>query len=223
MKITMKGDTAEVLIYGEIGDTFFGDGINAKDFRQQIKATKASVINVRINSPGGNVFDASSMKNALDEHKARIEVDIDGLAASAASVVAMSGDVVRVAQNGLMMIHDPSSGVMGGAAEMRRTADLLDKVRQQIIDTYGKKIGDKATKEQIAAWMAAETWFTGQEAVDAGLADEVSGAIKMAACANLDKRNFKNAPESLFKSGPTAEEIAEYNRMKEQAAKLCAK
>ncbi len=128
----------EVLIYDEIGKSFFGDGIDAKQFREQLKAVKTAVINLRINT-------------------------------------------VRVAQDSLVMIHNPWTMVGGHAAEMRRMADLLDKVGVQILDRYARKTGKKTSRDQLAAMMDAETWFTGQEAVDVGLADEVTGAMAFAA------------------------------------------
>lgn len=179
--IRMKSDdVAEVLLYDQIGeDFFFGDGISAKTFRKQLKDIKAGTINLRVNSPGGSVTEAAAMLAALDEHPARIEVDVDGLAASAASVVMMAGDIIRVASNGLVMIHNPIAGVRGGAEEMRRVAELLDKMKDQILDAYERK--SSAGRDQLAAWMAAETWFTGKEAVEAGLADEASSPVSMAA------------------------------------------
>jgi len=207
LKINIRNEVAEVLLYDMIGeDSFFGGGISAKTFRDQVKGIKAKTMNLRINSPGGSVTEASAMLNTLDEWKGRIEVDIDGLAASAASFIAMAGDTVRVATNGLVMIHDPMAGVVGRADDMRRTADLLDKVREQILDAYERK--SDAGREQLGAWMAAETWFTGQEAVDAGLADSVTEPLRMAACADpaiLAKLGYKNVPETVLKN--TAAEI----------------
>lgn len=193
--INQKGDTVELLLYDIIGSDFFGEGISAKTFREQIKGIKASTINVRINSPGGSVFEAAAMVNALDQHKARIEVDVDGLAASAASVVAMAGDEIRVASNGMVMIHNPHALVMGGSEDMRKMAELLDKSRGQLVDSYMRRPGlDRAWVENA---MDQESWFTGQEAVDVGLADSVSGPVQVAACAGLDKFKYRHAPTKL--------------------------
>lgn len=190
-------DVTEVLLYDMIGrDSFFGDGIGAKEFREQLKAVKTPRLNLRINSPGGSVTEAAAMLQALDEHPAEVEVDVDGLAASAASVLMMAGKKIRVATNGLVMIHNPHAGVIGDAAEMRRMADLLDKVKDQIIDAYRRKA--TATRAQLSKWMDAETWFTGKEAVEAGLADEASKAVNVAAFADLmgvvAKLGAKNVP-----------------------------
>ncbi len=198
LQIRMRtDDIMEVLLYDTIGsDDFFGGGISAKTFRQQIKATKAKVMNLRVNSPGGNVFEAGAMMAALDEWPGRIEVDIDGVAASAASYLIMAADVIRVASNGLMMVHDPFAVAGGGSADMRRMADLLDTVRGQILDAYERK--SKAGREQLSAWMQQETWFTGPEAVAAGLADEATGAVRVAALAEhaqILAKLYKHTPE----------------------------
>jgi ATP-dependent Clp protease, protease subunit len=217
LSIRMKADdVAEVLLYDQIGrDPFFGDGIDAAAFKEQIKAIKAKVMNLRINSPGGSVFEAAAMLAALDAWKGRIEVDVDGLAASAASVVAMGGDSIRMATNAMMMIHNPWGSVLGGTAEdMRSAADRLDKVRDQILNAYERK--SKAGRANLSAWMDAETWFTGQEAVEAGLAHEVSEPARVAACAApevLVRLGYKKVPEAVLKNtAAEAERLAEETR-----------
>src|SRR5262249_50014604 len=181
LTIRMKGDnTAEVLLYDVIGaDPFFGGGISAKDFRQQIKGIDAKTMNLRINSPGGDVFEAGAMMAALDEFKGEIVVDVDGLAASAASYLIMAANTIRLGSNAMMMIHDPHAMVMGTADDMRGMVEVLDKVKGQILDAYERK--SDAGRDKLAAWMKAETWFTGQEAIDAGLADEVTEPVRIAA------------------------------------------
>src|SRR5262245_5197001 len=148
LTIHLRGEVAEVLLYEQIGaDPFFGGGVTAKQFRQEIKGLKARILNLRINSPGGSVIDGAAMLAALDEFSGRVEVDVDGVAASAASVVMMGGDHIRVAQNALVMVHNPMAGVLGGAQDMRKMADLLDKVKGQLLDSYSRH--SKAGKEQL--------------------------------------------------------------------------
>jgi len=196
LTINMRGDTAEVLLYDEIGADFYG-GISAKTFREQVKAIKSKTLNLRINSPGGSVLEGAAMLAVLDEFPGRIEVDIDGLAASAATFVMMAGDEIRAAANALVMIHNPYGGVIGGAEDMRRTADLLDKVREQILDNYARRA--KLSRAELAAAMDAETWYTGAEAVETGLVDSVTEAVNAAAFANvkqmLAKMKYRNTPE----------------------------
>ncbi len=219
-KINLKSnDIVEVLLYDEIGaDSFFGGGISAKTFREQIKGIKSRTINLRINSPGGSVTEGAAMLSALDEFPGRIEVDIDGLAASAATFVMMAGDVIRAASNALVMIHNPYGGVMGGAEDMRRTADLLDKVTEQILDTYARK--SSLTRDQLRAAMAAETWWTGQEAAEVGFVDKVTEQVNAAAFVSvrplLARMKFKNTPELPS----DAEAWAETERRRAIAASL---
>ncbi len=179
----LSEEMTEILLYDQIGEGFFGDGISAKTFRGQLKAVKTPIINLRINSPGGSVTEAAAMLASLDEHPSRIEVDVDGIAASAGSVVMMGGDHIRVASNALVMIHDPHAMAVGGSAEMRRTADLLDKVREQILDAYARK--SSLSRAELSKAMAAETWYNGAEAVAVGLADEASKPVSVAAFADL--------------------------------------
>ena len=215
-------DVTEIMVYDVIGADFWGDGITAKDFREQVKAVKTKNINLRLNSPGGSVTEGAAMLNALDQFKGRIDVDVDGMAASAASVLMMAGDTVRVASNGLVMIHNPWAGVLGTADDMRRTADLLDKVRDQILDSYLRK--SSLTREELGAMMDAETWMTGQEAVDAGFADEVSGPVTVAACAIPDGFQFKNLPkdklDAMKPTGPTPEQKAAHAARRARLAAL---
>lgn len=165
--ITNKApDKAEVLIYEDIAPASSGAFVRA------LRAVKADEITVRINSSGGNVFDAIAMTNALRDHPAKITTIVDGLAASAASFIATAGDEVVMNRNSEMMIHNPKAVAAGGAADMRSLADRLDAVRDNIASMYVARAG--GTVEQWRDVMAAETWYSADEAVQAGLADRVS-------------------------------------------------
>lgn len=169
-KITAQADTADVLLYDEIG--YYG--VTAKDFVDEITALDVNQINLRINSPGGAAFDGVAIYQALKDHKARVSVQVDSLAASAASFIAMAGDSVVMCRNSTMMIHDAHGLVIGNAKDVREVADLLDRYSDNIADIYMQRAGGT-----VAEWrerMQAETWYSAQEAVDAGLADEVKGA-----------------------------------------------
>lgn len=213
-------DTTEVLLYGVVGADFFGDGIDPKDFRQQVKAVKTSRIALHVNSPGGDVFAGSSMGAALDEFPGAIDVFIDGLAASAASVISMSGDVIKMAGGSMMMIHDPSGLTVGTAADHRATADLLDAVREQIISAYERH--SAAGREQLGKWMTEETWFDPQAAVDAGLAHEVIEPVRVAALVDhvklFAKLGFRHPPKSL--DAPMIQAWEETRRRQQIAASL---
>jgi len=160
---------------------------------------------VRMNSPGGSVFDGDAMYNALVRHPAYIRVEVDGLAASAASCVAMAGDEIVMAQNALMMIHNPWTLAWGTADELRAQAALLDKLTDTIVDGYLGHTGDKSTRGQIIDWMTAETWFSAQEAVDVGLADRVAQPMRVAAM--VHPARYKHAPRDIVSDmapGPDA-------------------
>lgn len=164
--ITNKADKAEVLIYEDIAPSSSGAFVRA------LRDVKASEITVRINSSGGNVFDAIAMTNALRDHPAKITTIVDGLAASAASFIATAGDEVVMNRNSELMIHNPKAVAAGGASDMRSLADRLDAVRDNIASMYVARAG--GTVEQWRDVMAAETWYSADEAVQAGLADRVS-------------------------------------------------
>lgn len=184
-KIVNKAkDTAEILLYEQFGKDFFSDeGIAAKDFAADLKALgDIKNIDIRINSAGGSVFEGLAIYNILKTHKAQITVYIDGLAASIASVVAMAGDLIVMPENSLLMIHDPSGLTMGSAEEMRKTADLLDKIKESLVMAYKAKSG--LPEEEIADLMTAETWLNGKEAKEKGFCDECIEPMKMAASAS---------------------------------------
>lgn len=157
---------ADVYIYDEIGYW----GVSANDFAVQLAALDVSTINLKINSPGGEVFDGVAIYNAIKNHPATVNVSVDGLAASAASFIAMAGDTVKMARGSQMMIHDALAICIGNAADMIETAGLLDKISETIASLYAEKAGGTITSWRDA--MRAETWYTADEAVAAGLADE---------------------------------------------------
>lgn len=189
----------EIWLYDVVGEGFFG-GMSAKTFSDELKALgQVDVINLHINSPGGSVFDGVAIYNQLARHPARVEVDVDGIAASIASVIAMAGDEIRIADNAMMMIHDPHGSAYGGAGDMRKTADLLDQIKDVIVATYAKRTGQP--EAELAALMADETWLTAAEAVGKGFADVATADQKIAACHGFDFSQFKRAPAYL--SGET--------------------
>lgn len=171
IKVQARGSAAaDVEIYAPIGENWYGDGLTAKRFRDDLKALgNVSEITVRINSPGGEVFDGFSIYNALKEHPAKVTVYIDGLAASIASVIAMAGDAVYMGDGAMFMVHSPWTIAMGDAGDMRQTADMLDKISVGLVDAY--VAGTEQPRDVVEGWMAGETWFTRDEAIAAGLAD----------------------------------------------------
>lgn len=167
----VRKNEAEILIHEAIGQNWFGDGMTSKKFREQLKDLgDVDVITVRINSPGGAVNDGIAIYNALRNHGARINVVVEGYAASIASIIAMAGDHISMAAGSLMMIHSPWTIAMGNAKDMRKTADVLQKHEEALLDIYVKRSGGE--RDELRQLLQAETWFTGEEAVEQGLADE---------------------------------------------------
>lgn len=167
-----EGGPAEVVIYDEIGYW----GVTASDFMAELKAITASEISLRVNSPGGEIFDGIAIYNVLRAHDAHVTVQVDSLAASIASVIAMAGDRIVMQPHSQLMIHDGSGLCLGNAADMREMADLLDRQSDNIAAVYADKAG--GTPEEWRDRMRAETWFTAEEAVEAGLADEVAEPVR---------------------------------------------
>ena len=192
----MARGSVEILLYDEIG----GWGITAKQFAQDLAACgDVSQINLRIHSPGGDVFAGMAIYNTLKAHPARLDVYIDGLAASMASVIAMAGDKVYMPTNAMMMIHKPWGAQGGDAEEMRRYADLLDKVEGTLVQAYVAKTGQSA--EEIHALLKAETWMDGSEAVAAGFADQLIDPLVAAAHLNSKRmQEFEHMPAAAFKN-----------------------
>ena len=191
-----KKDEAEILIYESIGQSWWNDsGVGAKQFAEDLKALGAvKVLNIRINSPGGDVFEGNAIKTQLEQHPAVKNVFIDGLAASAASYIAMAGNRIEISKNALFMIHNASGGVLGNAEDMRKMADLLEKIDGNIADMYQRRTSQPL--DTIQEWMTAETWFNAEETVKHGFADAVmaeESAAEPAAVFNLDR--FRNAPK----------------------------
>jgi ATP-dependent Clp protease, protease subunit len=217
--IQAKNGRAEIVIFDEIGT----GGISAKAFNDQLKALgDVQSITLRINSPGGDVFDGTAIYNMLKRHPARVEVTVDGIAASIASVIAMAGDRIIMPENSMLMIHNPWGGVIGEADDMRDMAEALEKIKVSILSAYRRS---GKSDEKISALMDAETWLSAQEAVAAGFADEMIPAVKVAALFDLSK--FANPPR-IVPQAVDVEQIraqARTEAMEElkQIYSLCAK
>ena len=184
---------AEISIYEEIG----GFGITAKQFAEDLKALgDVSHIDLRIHSPGGDVFEGIAIYNLLRNHPAEITVYIDGVAASMASVVAMAGDRVVMPENAMMMIHKPWGISGGNAGDMRDYADLLDKVETVLVPAYARKTGKSA--QEITAMLEDETWMDGKECLKHGFADELLPSVTaMARIESKRTGDFSHMPETI--------------------------
>jgi ATP-dependent Clp endopeptidase proteolytic subunit ClpP len=190
LRASSQRGVVDLMLYGEIGAW----GISANQFARDLKALgDVSQINLHVHSPGGDVFEGMAMYNLLKNHPARVEGTVDGLAASMGSVILMASDVIRIPENAMIMVHKPW-GIQGGDAdEMRRYADLLDKVEDSLVAAYTNKTGK--TADEVKSLLAAETWMTGAEAVELGFADELVGALEAFAALNSQRmQEFTNMP-----------------------------
>lgn len=187
----------EILIYDAIGADFFGDGVTATAIAAELADTEGDIL-VRINSPGGDVFDGAAIYNLLRGYsKGAVDVVVDGLAASAASVIAMAGRNVTMAHNSLMMIHNPWTFAFGEASEMLKSAERLDTIKDTIIATYQSR--SELDKDVISQLMDDETWLDADGAIANGLADSKDGeGLQIAASA---VPWIRNQPEKIEADG----------------------
>ncbi len=195
----LDDNTGELTLYGEIAnETWWGDEITPKEFKADLDALgDINTLNIYINSPGGDVFAGQAIHSMLKRHKAHKNVYIDGLAASIASVVVMAGDTIFMPKNAMMMIHNPWTWGIGNAAEFRKLAEDLDKIRESLIAAYE---GHSAlTRDEIIEIMDSETWLTADECLEYGFCDVVEKEKQMAA--SIDKTllmRYKNTPGELL-------------------------
>lgn len=212
--------TAEIVIYSEIGENFWGEGVSAKSFSAELKELPESVkqIDVRLNSPGGCVFDGITIYNRLKHHSANVTVYIDGLAASIASIIALAGDEVILGEGALIMVHKPMAGVCGNSADMEAMIARLDDVEEQLVGIYKRKTG--LDRSEIKSMLAKETWIEANEALEMGFVDKImeeEDRIRVAAsfegCPWI-KENIKN------KIGNGAYVKGQLNKFKQDAEAL---
>lgn len=164
-------DIRTLFLNGQISDeTWFGDEVTPEIFRGELNAGKGPV-SVWINSPGGDVFAAAQIYNMLMDYPYDVTVMIDGLAASAASVIAMAGTKVQMSPVAMMMIHNPATIAIGDTEEMKKAIKILDEVKESIMNAYEIKSG--LSRDKISRLMDAETWFNAKKAVELGFADEI--------------------------------------------------
>lgn len=195
LRMAAKAGKGEIYIYGVIGDDWFEDSITANTFAKELKAMGAvSTIDVYINSDGGDAFQGRSIYSLLNAHPAKVSVYIDGLAASAASLIAMAGDDIVMADGSFMMIHEAWTHARGRASDLRKKADTMDQVNETMARTYVSRSGQEYKK--VRDMMDAETWMTADEAFALGFATSVSEPLRVAACVQ-DPTRFKNLPSQL--------------------------
>lgn len=201
---------AEILIYDQIGyDWWTGGGVTAKSFKEELDKLDASVneIHVHINSPGGDVFDGVAIYNLLKQHKAKIIVYIDGLAASISSVIALAGDEVIIGEGALYMIHLPWTFAMGNRMDLDNTVNRLITVEAQLIGIYMKKTG--LDKVELTKMLEDETWLDADQAMEKGFVDKKSDDTVAIAASAMDKRWLNKAPRNYTSETMVAKSLAQ--------------
>ncbi len=163
-------DETVMEIYGDIGESWWEESIDARGFAKQLKDIKTDTIIVKVNSLGGSVFDGIAIHNQLKSHSAKIIMIVEGVAASIASVIVMAADEIRMPSNSMMMIHDPWTCACGSSDEMRQAAEALDKIKDSIVISYERS---GLSRNDIADLMSRETWFTAEDALEQGFCDTV--------------------------------------------------
>lgn len=200
------GKTPVLSIFDDIG----AYGVSAKNFLNDLRSVTGAEVAVEINSPGGDFFAGLAIYNGLRASGKKITVKVLGLAASAASLVAMAGDIIEMAENSFLMVHKTLAGMCANADDMRETAELLDKFDAGLVSIYAKRTGKSA--EEITALLAEETWMTAQEAVDAGFATSVTAALAVKASYSEDRLPenvrlaFKAQEPAPVEPAPTVDE-----------------
>lgn len=191
----------EIYIYGDIVSNKWDDtDVTAIDFKKELDALgDVKELDIHINSSGGNVFEGHAIYNMIKMHKAKVNVYIDALAASIASVIAMSGDTIFMHKNSLLMIHNSWIMTIGNASQLRETADLLDKTDKSSNTAYLDK-AQNMSEEELKQLLDDETWLTADEALEKGFIDEILGVNEIAASISTDQyKLFKHVPESVEK------------------------
>ncbi len=203
-----KDSHGDVYLYGIIGSAF--DGVSAREGNDSIKALgDVETLKIRVNSRGGDFDDGLAIRSMLMDHSASVSVAIDSIAASAATVAIAIPDIdITMAKGGRYMIHEPYSGIVGRADEMRKRADVLDGVRDEMVSIYTTR--SNLPESQIAEMMAAETWMHGEQAVEHGFVTSSSDSVAVAACIDDEAlKQFRHIPDDILKSLSVEHAMAE--------------
>ncbi len=204
MRKSIDGDTPEILFYGVISESsWWDDEISPKQFADALSLLgNVSSIKIRINSPGGDLFAGNAIYNILKNHPAKIISYVDGIAASAASIVLMAGDEIVMPRNGMIMIHNPSAMAVGDARDMRAMADMLDTARETMLAIYEARTGNE--RQKLIGLLNSETWLTAKDAVELGFADSIDEQMSIAASISDDKlivNGLSFETDKFFKAG----------------------
>jgi ATP-dependent Clp protease protease subunit len=200
-KIRSKTATkAEIILYASIGESWWGDSVSAKQFSDEMKALDPAVneLDVRINSPGGDVFDGIAIYNRLCQFKGTVNVYIDGLCASIASIIALAGDTVTMGEGALYMVHLPWTFAMGNRDDLENTVDLLRNIEEQMLSIYSK--ATSLDRETLRQMLVNETWLDADQAIEKGFVDKKSEDSVPIAASVFDKAKWINKAPRNYNS-----------------------
>lgn len=209
-----KNSVHEIILYGEIGENFWGDGISAKAFSDMLaKIPSTEELNIRINSPGGSVFDGMAIYERIKQHRGKKKIYIDGLAASIASIIILAGDEIITGEGSMIMLHKPMIFSGGNANDLEKAIQVLDKIENQMVGIYARRTGMK--RDEIESILEQETWFTAEEAKAKKLVDTItalSDDLKIAAYSSVENcKWYKNKPDvQAMRDAETRKKISEF-------------
>ena len=195
-KISAQEETAEISIFGDVGASWWGDSVTLADFKKDFDAIKdRDSIKLMINSPGGDVWDGMGIYNLISSVRQKVTVEVMGLAASIASIIALSGNELIMGESSYFMIHRPWSFSMGTSDELRKDAGLLDKIEDQLVAIYEQHTA--MTEDELKTAMSEETWYTADEAVEIGFAAGVADYGQMAASYDISRYKYAHVPAEM--------------------------
>lgn len=210
-EVNEEADETILTIYGDIGESWWGDSTSANDVDTALKAVKTGNITVRLNSPGGAAFDGITIYNRLKDHQAKVKIIVDGYACSAASIIAMAADELVMNAGSMLMVHEAWVYTAGSKSELLKTVEMLDKLDTSLVDIYMTKA--QVSRAEMEQFVKNETWFTAEEAVTIGFATDVKEvASEGAQNKKEDAEAFKLSILERFKKTPSQQNVL--NRFK---------
>lgn len=206
-RLTEDKSATEIIVYGDIGSSMWGDSISANDIDQALSQVTTSQIVVRINSPGGDAFDGITIYNRLKDHSANVKIIVDGWACSAASIISMAADELVMNTGSMLMIHEALTCMYGNKGDFEREMELLKKLDSSLVDIYMTKA--KVERHEIEAMVENETWFTAEEAIAIGFAHAVTEEAPAEPVPSVDAEAFKNSVLARLKTStpPTPQNL----------------
>jgi len=221
-KVIRDAEVPEIYLYDVIGDDMFG-GVSDRQFAEELAQLKgAKQIDIRVNSPGGDVFQGHAIFNLLRNHPARIRMFVDGIAASIASEIILAGDEIEIAENARIMIHQARGGMFGTAGELQDFSKLVASINDDLVATYAARGGSSA--DEFRRMMQKDTYFTAKQAVDMKLADRVGGRLAVAACLTPElaaKLHFQDVPPELLEAQEEeVEDVSVNERLRQEINQL---